>query len=83
MTLAAAPTSPPAFAWEDWYQQAGGRTINIAEAAEYMRRIRQDQEPRFSGEIAPTRHRFASPEEAAGHLKATAAAFGADIVGIC
>ena len=83
MTLSAAATSPPAFAWEDWYEQAGGRTINIAEAAEYMRRIREDQEPRFWGEVAPTRVRFASPEAAARHLKQKAAEFGADIVGIC
>jgi len=83
MTLSAAATSPPAFAWEDWYEQAGGRTINIAEAAEYMRRIREDQEPRFWGEVAPTRVRFASPEAAARHLKQKAAEFGADIVGVC
>jgi epoxyqueuosine reductase QueG len=83
MTLQAAPTSPPAFAWEDWYQQVGGRTIHIEAAAEYMRRIREEQEPRFSGEVAPTRRRFASPEAAAQHLKQKATEFGADIVGIC
>ena len=83
MTLEASPTSPPAFAWDDWYQQVGGRTIRIEEAAEYMRRIREDQEPRFSGEVAPARHRFASPDAAARHLKEKATEFGADIVGIC
>ena len=83
MTLSAAAASPPAFAWEDWYEQVGGRTIDIAEAAEYMRRIREDQEPRFSGEVAPTRVRFASPGAAARHLKQKAEEFGADIAGIC
>jgi epoxyqueuosine reductase len=81
--IEAGSTSPPAFAWDDWYTAVGGRTIRIDEAGEYMRKIREDQEPRFTGPVAPITHRFASPEDAARHLKGKAVAFGADIVGIC
>jgi ferredoxin len=75
--------SPPAFAWEEWYLGVGGRTINIPEVTEYMRRIQEEQYPRFVGEVAPVRREFASPEEASLHIKEKALEFGADIVGIC
>lgn len=76
-------TSPPAFAWDDWYAAVGGRSIRIADVDEYLRRIREEQEPRFDGAIATDRTLFDSPEEAARHLKDRARAFGADIVGVC
>ncbi len=75
--LAAAPSSPPAFAWDEWYAAAGGRSIRIEEAAEYLRRIREEHEPRFTGPVAPRRHDFPSANEAARHLKENAAEFGA------
>jgi epoxyqueuosine reductase len=75
--------NPPPFAWEAWYDAAGGRSIQIDKVSEYLRLIYQEQEPRFSGPIAPERHLFGSPEEASLHLKERARAFGADIVGIC
>ena len=75
--------APPAFAWDDWYREVGGRSIRIDEVDEYLRKIFDDQSPRFHGPISPDRRDFASPEEAAGHLKQKALEFGADIVGIC
>jgi ferredoxin len=76
-------TSPPAFQWNQWYVAAGGRSIDIAEVNAYMFQIRNEQYPRFTGPVAPIRHEFASPEDAAAHLKERAMAFGADLVGIC
>jgi epoxyqueuosine reductase QueG len=75
--------APRPFAWEEWYAAAGGRSIRIAEVSRYLEQIYADQHPRFDGPVAPERHAFASPEEAASHLKAKAREFGADIVGIC
>jgi ferredoxin len=74
---------PPAFAWEDWYASVGGRSIRIDAADDLLRRIYDDQYPRFHGDVAPERRCFASPDEAAQHLKEKALEFGADIVGIC
>jgi len=79
----AAPLAPPAFAWEQWYAAVGGRSINIEEVTAYLRKIYDDQSRRFDGEVAPVRHRFESPGDAARHLKEQASRFGADIVGIC
>jgi ferredoxin len=73
----------PAFAWDAWYAAVGGRSIRIDAVDEYLRQIFSDQSPRFDGEIASERRDFASPEEAARHLKDKARACGADIVGIC
>lgn len=73
----------PAFAWQEWYAAVGGRTIHIDQADEFLRLIYQEQEPRFSGPVAETRRVFASPEDAASHLKTKAREFGADITGIC
>src|SRR5512139_35249 len=75
--------SPPAFSWEDWYDAVGGRSIRIDAVDEYLRSIFNGQQPRFTGPVAERRHEFASPEDAAAHLKAKALEFGADIVGIC
>jgi hypothetical protein len=60
---------PPAFAWEDWYASVGGRSIRIAAADDLLRRIYDDQYPRFHGDVARERRRFESPEQAAQHLK--------------
>jgi epoxyqueuosine reductase len=76
-------TSQPAFAWEEWYQLVGGRSIRIDAVDHYLRQIREHQEPRFSGPVSGTRRRFESPEAAAAHVKAKALELGADIVGIC
>ncbi len=74
---------PAAFAWEQWYAAVGGRSILIDEVSSYLEKIYNDQQPRFDGAVASGRHAFASPDEAARHLKAKAQEFGADIVGIC
>lgn len=76
-------TSPPAFDWTAWYAGIGGRTIAIAEVDEILRRIHDEQAPRFSGEVAAVRRDLGPPEVAAAEVKARAKAFGADIVGIC
>jgi len=76
-------TSQPAFAWEEWYQLVGGRSIRIDAVDDYLRRIREHQEPRFSGQVSGTRRLFESPETASAHVKAQALELGADIVGIC
>jgi epoxyqueuosine reductase len=76
-------TPTPSFAWDEWYAAVGGRSARIDDVAEYLRKIYEDQYPRFDGPIAPERHDFSSPEDAAQHFKAKAVEFGADIVGIC
>jgi epoxyqueuosine reductase QueG len=73
----------PPFAWEQWYASAGGRTIRIDEVSTYLQKIYDDQYARFDGDVAPERRVFASPEDAAAHLKARALELGAGIVGIC
>jgi epoxyqueuosine reductase len=74
---------PPPFAWDDWYAAVGGRSIRIEEVDVYLRRIHEEQVPRFTGPVAPARQVFASPEAAAAAVKARAIEYGADIVGIC
>jgi len=76
-------TSPPAFAWDDWYATVGGRSIRIPEVTDLLQEIFDHQYPRFDGDVAAERRAFASPTEAARHLKEKALEFGADIVGIC
>jgi epoxyqueuosine reductase len=78
-----AGAAPRAFDWDAWYAAVGGRTIRIPEVDEYLRLIRDEQYPRFDGEVSPHRTELASPAVAAQHLKAKALEFGADIVGIC
>ena len=75
--------NPPPFAWDAWYESVGGRSIQIDQVSEYLRLIYQEQEPRFTGPVATERRAFATPADAAAHLKERARAFGADIVGIC
>jgi epoxyqueuosine reductase QueG len=75
--------NPPPFAWDTWYESVGGRSIQIDQVSEYLRLIYQEQEPRFTGPVATERRAFATPADAASHLKERARAFGADIVGIC
>jgi len=75
--------NPPPFAWEAWYDAAGGRTIQIEKVDEYLRLIREEQEPRFTGPVADRLHHFDSSEAASTHLKERARQLGADIVGIC
>jgi ferredoxin len=81
--IGAAPLSPPAFAWEEWYAAVGGRSIAIDEVDQYLRTIYDDQYARFDGPIAAVRYDFASPSDAARQLKEKAVEFGADAVGIC
>ncbi len=81
--IKAAPTSPPAFAWDAWYASVGGRTIDIPEGDDLLRRIYEEQYPRFDGPVADQKKTFASPEAAAATIKAKAQDYGADIVGIC
>jgi epoxyqueuosine reductase len=81
--MAASWPAPAAFAWDDWYAAAGGRTIRIEEVGDYLHRIYDDQYARFDGPVAAERHAFTSPDQAAQHLKEKAREFGADIVGIC
>ncbi|HET6897686.1 MAG TPA: hypothetical protein VFK70_05035, partial [Vicinamibacteria bacterium] len=69
--IAAAPSSPPAFSWEKWYTGVGGRTIRIDAVDEYLRQIRQEQEPRFRGPVAERRRDLGSPARAAQDLKET------------
>jgi len=74
---------PPAFSWDDWYARVGGRTISIDEVDKLLRRIYDDQYARFTGDVAPERTVFETPEAAAAVVKQKALEFGADIVGIC
>ena len=74
---------PSPFDWERWYESVGGRTIAIPEVDEFLRLIREEQEPRFTGPVAANPTVFTSPAAAAQHLKNAALEFGADIVGIC
>lgn len=75
--------APPPFAWDAWYASVGGRSIQIDKVSEYLQKIFDDQQPRFTGPVNPIRRAFASPDEAARHLKAKGQEFGADLVGIC
>ena len=83
MTASAVRVPPAAFAWDEWYARAGGRTIRISEVEQYLRQIYEDQYPRFQGDVAPVAVPFDTPDAAAGHVKQKALACGADIVGIC
>ena len=76
-------TSPPPFAWDQWYALVGGRSIRIEEVDDILRQIYNDQYQRFEGDVADMRVEFDSPADASQHLKEKASEFGADIVGIC
>lgn len=83
MSLPVLRTPPPPFDWDGWYGAVGGRTIDIAEANEWMRRIREEQYPRFEGPVAHTATTWPTPEAAAEEVKRLATAAGAAMVGIC
>jgi epoxyqueuosine reductase QueG len=76
-------TSPPVFAWEDWYAGTGGRSITIPEVNDTLKAIFTEQLPRFEGEALPERKPLPSPDAAADLIKEKALEFGADVVGIC
>ncbi len=77
------PEQPAPFKWDEWYASVGGRTIEIAEVDRLMAEIYAEQIPRFTGEVAPLRKEFDSPEEAARRVKEKGREFGADLIGIC
>lgn len=69
--------------WDEWYAGVGGRTIDIPEVNEYLRKIHEEQYPRFDGAVAPVKMEFASKADAASYVKEKAKEFGADMVGVC
>jgi pimeloyl-ACP methyl ester carboxylesterase len=54
-------SSPPPFAWDDWYNLVGGRSIRTDQVDEYLHRIYNDQYQRFDGEVSQSRRKFSSP----------------------
>jgi len=80
--MKSANTSPPAFRWDEWYASVGGRSIKITEVEDLLRRIREEQYPRFNGEVNPKRSVFSSIVEASEAVKRKAFEIGADEVGI-
>jgi len=78
-----APSSPPAFAWDEWYGSVGGRSINIPEVQAILHRIHAEQYPLFEGPVAEHQTTFASPADASALIKEQARSYGADIVGMC
>lgn len=74
--------SPPPFAWEQWYNLAGGRTISIPAADHWLKKIFTEQVPRFNDPVADTYQGFDTPAEASSWIKEIARLHGADIVGI-
>lgn len=81
--IEASPDAPPAFAWERWYGSIGGRTIEIAEVTRILRAIRDEQLPRFEGEVAPRPASAPEPAEVAAAIKDAARSLGAEMVGVC
>ena len=77
------PNQPAPFDWDSWYASVGGRSIKIEEVDRLMAEIYAEQIPRFEGEVAPDRHEFSTPQEAAARVKEMGRAFGADLIGIC
>ncbi|MFI5171562.1 MAG: hypothetical protein ACHQFW_04185 [Chitinophagales bacterium] len=76
------PKSPPAFAWDTWYESVGGRSIKIEQVDEILNKIKEDQYPRFGGPVNPNKRIFNSPEEAAEKIKSKAFEIGADECGV-
>jgi epoxyqueuosine reductase len=74
--------SPPAFSWDDWYEAAGGRNINITDVDRILNEIREYQYPRFTGKVNPEQNVFGDESIAAMNIKEAAFEFGADEVGI-
>ena len=75
--------SPPTFAWTEWYESVGGRSINIEELQRLLDEIHNDQYKRFESEVAAEIKIFENPAEASKAIKEKATELGADIVGIC
>jgi len=73
----------PHFAWDEWYEAVGGRSIRIEEAQDILKAIYDEQYPRFDGPVADKCKVFNSPEEAGAAVRDAARGAGADIVGIC
>jgi epoxyqueuosine reductase len=71
-----------AFNWDAWYESVGGRSIRIDQVDQLLAQIREDQYPRFDGQVNPNRSVFAGPEDAASNIKEKAFDLGADEVGI-
>ncbi len=80
--MKASENSPPAFNWDAWYGSLGGRIINIEEVDDLLRKIKEDQYPRFDGEINPKKHPFKNQKEASIAIKTFARKIGADEVGV-
>jgi hypothetical protein len=80
--LLSSPSSPPAFAWEEWYNSIGGRRIKIAEVEEILKQIREAQYPRFTGEVNPHRTVFSNDASASHAIKQKAFELGAGEAGI-
>lgn len=75
-------SSPPAFKWDAWYAAVGGRTIHIEGVDNFLKQIKEEQYPRFDGEINPSKTSFATPNDAAQAVKQKAFELGANEVGI-
>src|SRR5688572_10997540 len=71
-----------AFNWDAWYESVGGRSIRIEQVDTLLARIREDQYPRFRGEVNESRTVFERSEDASRHIKEKAFALGADEAGI-
>jgi epoxyqueuosine reductase len=71
-----------AFNWDAWYESVGGRSIRIDQVDQLLAKIREDQYPRFDGEVNPSRTVFERAEDAARNIKEKAFDLGADEVGI-
>lgn len=71
-----------AFNWDAWYESVGGRSIRIEQVDELLAKIREDQYPRFHGEVNEDPTVFESPKDAAINIKQKALDLGADEVGI-
>jgi epoxyqueuosine reductase len=70
------------FNWDAWYESVGGRSIRIEQVDTLLARIREDQYPRFRGEVNESRTVFERSEDASRHIKEKAFALGADEAGI-
>ncbi len=71
-----------AFNWEGWYESVGGRSIRIEQVDQLLARIRDDQYPRFHGDVNPSCAVFERVEDAARNVKEKAIELEADEVGI-
>src|SRR5262245_21284197 len=69
-----------AFNWDAWYESVGGRSIRIEEVDRLLKKIREDQYPRFHGHVNESRTVFPSEDAAAANIKHQALELGADEV---